>query len=53
MISLFTDSVAIYEVNNSGGWYNFGFVIGIIIGLGHGGLWAPAKKVKSTKSDKD
>lgn len=27
-ISLFTDNVNIYEVENSGNWYDFGFVIG-------------------------
>ncbi len=27
-ISLFTDNVNIYEVNNSGNWYDFGFVLG-------------------------
>jgi hypothetical protein len=27
-ISLFTDEVNIYEVNNTGNWYDFGYVIG-------------------------
>ncbi len=27
--SLFTDSINIYEVHNNGGWYNFGFLLGI------------------------
>ena len=27
-ISLFTDNVNIYEVNNNGNWYDFGYVIG-------------------------
>lgn len=27
--SLFMDDVAIYAVNNNGGFYNFGFIIGI------------------------
>jgi len=27
--SLFSDSIAIYDVNNNGGWYDFGFVLGI------------------------
>lgn len=27
--SLFDDSVAVYEVCNDGGWYDFGFVLGI------------------------
>ncbi|MCD6579979.1 hypothetical protein J7L48_10950 [bacterium] len=28
IISLFTKNVRFYEVHNSGGWYNFGFVLG-------------------------
>jgi len=27
--SIFSDSIAIYAVNNNGGWYYFGFIIGI------------------------
>lgn len=27
--SLFSDDIAIYAVNNTGGWYDFGFVLGI------------------------
>lgn len=27
-ISLFTDNVSIYEIHNTGNWYDFGFVIG-------------------------
>ncbi len=30
VISLFSDQTVIYEVNNSGGWYNFGFVLGVL-----------------------
>jgi len=52
IISLFTDSVGVFEVNNSGGWYNFGFVLGVIISLGHGGFWCPVKK-KRPKSYKE
>ena len=29
IISLFSDSTAIYAVYNNGGWYDFGFVLGI------------------------
>lgn len=29
IISLFTNDVVVYEINNNGGWYNFGFLIGI------------------------
>jgi hypothetical protein len=38
--SLFTDSIAMYDVNNNGGWYNFGFI------LGAGILTKSAKKPK-------
>jgi hypothetical protein len=31
IISLFTDNVNIYEVHNSGNWYDFGFVLGVSI----------------------
>ena len=49
IIGLFTDSVAIYEINNTGGWYNFGFVLGLMISLGHGGIWHPVKKKMPSK----
>lgn len=28
IISLFTDTVDVYSKNNSGGWYDFGFLVG-------------------------
>jgi len=34
-ISLFNDDVAIYAIYNNGGWYDFGFILGI--GGGGGG----------------
>lgn len=37
-ISLFTDNVNIYEVNNTGNWYDFGFVLGAGL-LFSGGLF--------------
>jgi len=37
IISLFSDNVEMYEVHNSGGWYNFGFLLGMMIILGGGG----------------
>jgi len=36
VISLFTDSVNVYEVHNNGGWYDFGFILGLMISLGGG-----------------
>jgi hypothetical protein len=29
VVSLFSDSVGIYEVHNTGGWYDAGFVLGL------------------------
>ena len=29
IVSLFNDKVNIYEVNNNGNWYNFGFMLGV------------------------
>jgi hypothetical protein len=37
IISLFSDKVHMYEVHNNGGWYNFGFLFGMIIIFGGGG----------------
>jgi hypothetical protein len=35
IISLFVDSVAVYAVPNNGGWYDFGYFVGIVfIGVG-------------------
>jgi hypothetical protein len=35
--SLFNDNVRIYEVHNNGGWYNFGFILGVSMFFGGGG----------------
>lgn len=29
IVSLFNDHVSIYEVDNNGNWYDFGFVLGV------------------------
>lgn len=31
LISLFSDNVNVYEVHNSGNWYDFGFVAGFML----------------------
>lgn len=36
IVSLFNSSVGIYETNNNGRWYDFGFLIGISSSLGGG-----------------
>jgi hypothetical protein len=37
LISLFSDNLHMYEVHNNGGWYNFGFLLGVSIIFGGGG----------------
>ena len=37
LISLFAPGVRIYETNNSGLWYDFGFFLGIAATFGSGG----------------
>ena len=44
IISLFSDNVTIYEVHNNGGWYNFGFLLGIMIFFGGSGGGAGSRK---------
>jgi len=44
-ISLFVDSINVYEIHNSGNWYNFGFVLGAGILLSGGA--AGARKQRS------
>ena len=35
LVSLFTDKVALYAVPNSGGWYDFGYILGVcVFGVG-------------------
>ncbi len=43
-VSLFVDSISMYEVHNNGGWYDFGFV------LGAGILFGGSGKASSRKS---
>ena len=45
MISLFSDNVNVYEVYNSGNWYDFGFLFGVSIIFG-GGARATKRKSK-------
>jgi hypothetical protein len=37
VISLFSPTINVYETHNDGGWYNFGFLLGLAIILGGGG----------------
>lgn len=44
VLSLFKPDVSMYEVHNNGGWYNFGFLFGIMLwgGSSHGARMARA-----------
>ena len=49
VVSLFSDSVSVYEVHNNGGWYNFGFLLGLSIIFGGGGGGAARARRSSAK----
>jgi len=44
VISIFSDKVGIYEVNNSGTWYHIGYLLGIMIFFGGSGRGSSHKK---------
>jgi hypothetical protein len=50
IISWFSDSVGIYDVHNSGGWYDFGFVLGASIFFGSGPGSRAARRRRSTSA---
>ena len=37
VVSLFNANVSIYEVNNNGNWYDFGFILGVACAFSGGG----------------
>jgi hypothetical protein len=37
VISLFSDTVTVYEVANNGNWYDFGYFLGLLLSLGGSG----------------
>jgi hypothetical protein len=44
VISLFNKNVRIYEVHNNGGWYDFGFIFGVMIAFGGGAGGAASRR---------
>ncbi len=44
VVSLFTDTVSIYEVHNNGGWYDLGFVLGLSFAFGGGPFGASRRR---------
>jgi len=37
IVSLFNENVHVYEVHNNGNWYNFGYLLGVMMFFGGGG----------------
>ncbi len=31
IVGIFSDSIDVYEVHNRGGWYDFGFLLGVTL----------------------
>lgn len=52
IIHIFNDSVSVYETNNTGGWYDFGFLIGVISIWG-GSSHANGKSTANKKHKKE
>jgi hypothetical protein len=44
IISLFNPAVQMYEVHNNGGWYNFGFLFGVMVIFGGGAGGSQARR---------
>ena len=44
VVSLFKTGLGVYEVHNSGGWYNFGYLFGLACFFGGGGRGSAKQK---------
>jgi hypothetical protein len=53
IISLFKDTISIYEVHNNGGWYNFGFLLGAICIVGSGSGKGSCGKMRKSPKEKE
>jgi hypothetical protein len=52
IIHIFNNDVFVYEINNTGGWYDFGFLLGVICIWG-GGSHMSCKSSAEKKRDKE
>ena len=52
IIHIFNNDVFVYEINNTGGWYDFGFLFGVICIWG-GGSHMSCKSSAEKKRDKE
>jgi hypothetical protein len=46
VISIFNKNVQMYEVHNNGAWYNFGFILGVMIIFGGGAGGARGRRYR-------
>jgi len=53
IIHLFNENVAVYEINNTGGWYDFGFLLGVIAIWGNGCRSMKCRFGRFKKRDKE
>ena len=52
IIHIFNDNVLVYEVNNTGGWYDFGFLLGVMFIYG-GGSHVSCKSAAEKQREKE
>lgn len=53
IIHLFNDSVLVYETHNSGGWYDFGFLLGVITIWSGGGFHLKCKTTAQKQREQE
>ena len=53
IIHLFNDSVLVYESHNTGGWYDFGFLLGVITVWSGGSCHVKCKSEERKKRDEE
>ncbi len=50
--SLFKENVGIYETHNNGKWYNFGFLLGLMIALGGNRAAGRSMQIRQTQAER-
>jgi len=45
VIHLFNEQVTVYEINNAGGWYDFGFLLGVVF------VWCSCSRLTSKSAE--
>ena len=52
IIHIFNENVVVYELDNTGGWYDFGFLLGVVLVWG-GGCHASCKSTEKKQNEKE